>query len=120
MVFDYFVANDHTLFPDQLSLKKFTAEVYNILNKHREIMPLKFQSMLPYMEQQNWLFNYRFHEGLERSLEGLRRRALYITESSTGLKIFHENFEVLQTCYQSFFPELKKYSEAEWRNLLAS
>jgi hypothetical protein len=33
-------------------------------------MPLKFSSMMPYMQQQNWLYNYQFIWGIEKALKG--------------------------------------------------
>jgi hypothetical protein len=40
------------------------------------------------MKSQNWLYNYQFRWGLEKSFGGLVRRASYISESETAFRLF--------------------------------
>lgn len=120
VVFDHFVANDKELFGEQSSLLDFTAEVYAQLKNHYNILPERFQHMLPYMEKHNWLYNYQFESGLQSSLEGLKRRAVYIRESATAFEVFKTNYSVLLSCYKNFFPELKNFSKLFLSNLLDS
>jgi len=66
--------------------------------------------MYPYMKQQNWLYNYRLRSGMEQSFGGLVRRAAYLTESDTAFQLFEEHYDTIAACYQSFFPDVKKFA----------
>jgi acyl carrier protein phosphodiesterase len=120
VLYDHFLANDRSVFNKQRDLSVFTQQVYQQLNGSSTHLPSKFQNMLPYMQSQDWLYNYQFHSGLERSFEGLRRKALYIHETATAMKIFTDHNDELQQLYNAFFPQLRKFSEEQLRNLLAN
>jgi acyl carrier protein phosphodiesterase len=66
--------------------------------------------MFPYMKQQNWLYNYRHREGIEKSFAGVVHRAAYLTESQTAFKLFEDNYHRLQQYYADFFPALQQYA----------
>ena len=112
VVFDYFLATDATIFPTELNLQKLAANTYLILQQNVDVLPFRFQQMLPYMQQQNWLYNYRFYEGIKQSLGGLVRRSTYLTDSATAFAIFKEHQHPLQQCYNQFFPELLSTAKA--------
>src|SRR5690606_34329425 len=63
IVYDHFLAKSDSLFyPDGLYL--FAAETYRVLAQHRDYLPSGFRMLLPHMEQQNWLVNYRITDGV--------------------------------------------------------
>jgi len=109
VVYDHFLANDSNEFASENMLKIFTHQTYIDVENHKSILPEKFAKMLPYMKEQNWLFNYRYKWGIQKSFEGLVRRAAYLTESDTAFTIFENNYAALQQHYAAFFPELKKF-----------
>ena len=111
VVYDYFLANDSKQFPDESALNLFARNTYTSLIKYQPVMPERFAAMLPYMQSQNWLYNYRYAQGIERSFEGLVRRAAYLNESAIAFKIFQQEYQSLQKCYDNFFPELKLLAE---------
>jgi acyl carrier protein phosphodiesterase len=110
IVYDHFLANDKNEFKDEQALQLFCSSTYTSLENNNAQLPLKFQQMLPYMVQQNWLYNYRFREGIERSFGGLVRRAVYLTECVAAFQIFNKHYDALSDCYHSFFPLLKDYA----------
>ena len=109
VVYDHFLACDQEEFSDA-SLMQFSLSTYEILNAYEHIFPDKFRSIYPYMKEYNWLYNYRNRSGIRRSFEGIAYRALYMSEADTAYKLFNENYEALQDCYASFFPELKAFA----------
>lgn len=113
VVYDHFLANDSNQFPQQDSLMNCCQKAYTILETERKILPEKLAIMLPYMKKQNWLYNYQFNWGIEKSFEGLARRAVYLSESAIAFSIFEKNYIELQQCYTDFFPSLKKFA-AQW------
>ncbi|MGZ5218899.1 MAG: acyl carrier protein phosphodiesterase, partial [Chitinophagaceae bacterium] len=83
VVYDYFLANDATVFTES-SLLDFSLQVYTSLEERKQWLPERFAAMFPYMRSQNWLFNYRTRRGTEKSFGGLVRRAVYLAESDTA------------------------------------
>lgn len=118
VVYDHFLAADNTEFNDE-SLKKFTEETYSSIDPFSTVFPEKFASMFPYMKSQNWLYNYQFRWGLEKSFGGLVRRASYISESETAFRLFEENYSTLQECYNAFMPDIKLFAAQKMEEILS-
>jgi len=106
VVYDHFLALDKNEFTDE-SLKAFTVNTYSLLDQYTDHFPEKFRMMYPYMKAHNWLYNYRYRQGIEKSLGGVVRRAKYLTESDTAYVLFTDHYDSLKQLYRLFFPELK-------------
>ena len=106
VIYDHFLALDENEFTDE-NLKAFTTNTYAMLDQFTHLFPEKFSRMYPYMRSQDWLYNYRYRLGIERSLAGVVRRAKYLEESDTAYILFNEHYDRLRNLYQLFFPELK-------------
>lgn len=106
VVYDHFLALDENEFTDD-SLKTFTINTYNLLDQYTSYFPEKFAPMYPYMKTHNWLYNYKHREGIQKSLDGVVRRAKYLTESDTAYQLFNEHYEKLKQSYQQFFPGVR-------------
>jgi acyl carrier protein phosphodiesterase len=116
IVYDHFLANDERYFSDE-SLRVFSENTYNTLQANHQLLPEKFALMLPYMIEYNWLFNYKHLWGIERSFQGLVRRAKYLDTSAAAFEAFTFNYSSLQKCYNSFFPQLKEFAYNYIKNL---
>ena len=117
IVYDHFLALDS----EELSKagwKDFAEEVYEQLTTQQSILPEKFARMLPYMTSQNWLFNYRFTQGIQHSFGGLARRAQYLTDSGAVFALFTEHYNKLEKYYRDFFPDVKKFAQSHLAALL--
>ena len=110
VVFDHFLANDKNQFATDAALDLFCQSTYASLQMDSCELPPKFLQMLPYMHQQNWLYHYKFAEGIEKSFGGLVRRAAYLSDSATAFIIFNEHYDELGECYHLFFPALKTFA----------
>jgi acyl carrier protein phosphodiesterase len=110
VVYDHFLATDENEFTDE-SLKAFTINTYKQLDSFTDHFPEKFSMMFPYMKAQNWLYNYRYVQGTEKSLGGLVRRSQYLTESDTAYRLFIENYDALKKLYMQFFSEIKSMAQ---------
>lgn len=109
VVYDHFLALDENEFTDE-SLRLFTINTYTILDRFTGQFPEKFSMMYPYMKAHNWLYHYRYREGIQKSLGGVVRRSKYLTESDTAYFLFVQHYDSLKQSYQLFFPELKSFS----------
>ena len=109
VLFDHFLANDENEFTEK-KLDDFTSHTYHILSHHTDMFPEKFRNLFPYMKNQNWLYNYRYRWGIEKSLGGLVRRSMYMKESDTAYRLFNEHYLLIETAYRDFFPAVKNLS----------
>lgn len=117
VAYDHFLANDFEQFTDDDSLSEFSQEVYKSMDDYLHVFPERFRQMYPYMKQQNWLYNYRHRQGIERSFAGVVRRSAYLTDHDTAFKLFEDNYDALQTYYADFFPALQKHALETLRSM---
>ncbi len=119
IIYDHFLANDNKEFYDAIALENFAKETYSALEKNQDHFPSVFATLFPFMKTENWLSGYRMVTGIQKSLNGLVRRSLYMQSSDEAYKIFNENYTALQLCYEHFFPEMKEYALQSLGNLRA-
>lgn len=119
IIYDHFLALDDKQFLKNKGIKNFTISTYHKLHNNESYFPERFQKMFPYMESQNWLYGYRFKEGIRKSFGGLVHRAAYMDESETAFEIFNKNYDRLAKHYSAFFPELKEFAFKKMQQLRA-
>lgn len=118
VVYDHFLASDASVFSDD-SLHLLTTNSYRILEMNTVHLPPHFLTVLTYMKAENWLYNYRTREGIQKALRGMVRRAVYISDSTKAIEIFNEHYDELRNCYTSFFPDVKQMAKQKLAALLA-
>jgi acyl carrier protein phosphodiesterase len=118
VVYDHFLANDKDEFADEAALKTFTTKTYSLLQNNSIFFPEQFSLQFSYMKKDDWLYNYRFVPGIEKSFGGLVRRAAYLTESATAGRIFAQHYQSLQDCYSAFFKDVKKMASEHFLQLI--
>lgn len=109
MFYDYFLAKNWDHF-HKTSLPEFAERFYLLLKENEEMLPLKAQRMMPFMEKGNWLVNYGKKEGLHRALSGMARRTSFdsrMDESIVELSKYETEFE---NEFFEFFPALVTFS----------
>lgn len=117
VAYDHFLATDPSHFTDN-SLAQFAAHSYALLQPFSSVFPNKFKAMFPYMQSQNWLYNYRLTYGIERSFQGITRRATYISDFETAFVLFNKHYQEIKGCYDIFFPQLYSFSQTTYQKLL--
>lgn len=118
IVYDHFLANDKTIFKSDQELLSFTQHVYSILQQNATQLPSPFQNILPYMVNQNWLYNYQFKEGIRKSFGGLVRKAAYLNESDIAFTLFNNHYEQIEKLYLEFFIQLQSYASHKFKELI--
>lgn len=116
VLYDHFLATDETQFSSSESLQSFATNVYHVLQQHQTHLPEKFIALLPFMMQQNWLYNYQFTWGIEKSFQGVVRRAKYLSSSKEAYKVFEENYTSLLQYYQVFFTDVKNFAWQQFQS----
>ena len=116
VLYDHFLARDENIFPGQ-SLMEFSTGVYRSLEQQAHLLPPPFRHMFFYMKTENWLLHYKEHAGIQKSLHGLVRRAVYLNESETAFRLFGEHYDFLELCYLEFMTDVKEYAKQEFERL---
>lgn len=106
---DHFLANDPHYFPTAAALQEFSARSYEQLARHAASFPEIFAGYFPHMRDHDWLFNYRNHKGVQRSLKGLQRRAKYIPDTDKAYALFLGHYYQLAQCYEEFIAAIDPY-----------
>jgi acyl carrier protein phosphodiesterase len=117
VAYDHFLANDINEFTDD-SLQSHAIHTYNILIEYNNVLPAAYQSILPYMQSQNWLYNYKTLAGTKSSFGGVVRRASYLYSSNEVFDLFQKHYASLQMCYNAFFPFVKEFSILQFKQLI--
>jgi acyl carrier protein phosphodiesterase len=105
--FDHFLAKHWEDF-SAITLHQFAQETYSLVDENISILPDKTAYMLGFMKNQDWLYNYQFITGIEKTMKGMSRRTeQHMLENSHEFLLkhydeFHQNFF-------SFFPDLQKH-----------
>ena len=114
VVYDYFLANNLNCFSSEIELHDFAKGVYKILENHKAIVPPNFEKVMPSMQANNWLYNYKFDYGVQRSFEGLYRRAKFLTPSDNkAYQSFIANKSVLHEFANSFIKDVIVFVKKE-------
>lgn len=107
---DYFVANDLTLHSLK-GWKEHSLRVYRVLNENEKWLPENFKKMLVKMEHDDWLYNYREDWGIKFSIQNVLNKAKYLDKDIPVFEAFLENKDILQKCYDTFFPDLLNHAK---------
>jgi acyl carrier protein phosphodiesterase len=129
VAYDHFLANDPVAFPPaggaeagaglagaglaalaEAGLGAFAQKTYDQLAAWESVFPERFARLFPYMRSQNWLYQYRFKEGIFNSFAGLSRRAAYMPGPEQACRLFETHYRELDACYREFFPLLKEFA----------
>ncbi len=118
IVYDYCLANDSTQFNTANELFQFSQQTYGLLQPQVAVFPAKFQGLFPYMASQNWLYNYRFAEGIQKSFAGLVHRASFLSDSQTAFNLFMDHEVFFKQQHQLFFNSVKTFATYTMAELL--
>jgi acyl carrier protein phosphodiesterase len=132
VVYDHFLANDPLRFPETeekgepagpqapaaanreetggTGLKVFAQKTYEQLSTRQALMPERFGRLFNYMREQDWLFNYRYKQGIFNAFAGLARRAAYMGSAEQADLLFEQYYTGLEACYADFFPALQDFA----------
>lgn len=109
---DYFLANDLSLNSEK-EWKDHSLKVYRVLNENSQFLPENFKRMLVKMESDDWLYNYREDWGIKFSIQNVLNKAKYLEKDIPVFQAFLDHKEILQKCYDDFFPDLLAHAKAE-------
>ncbi|RBA27642.1 acyl carrier protein phosphodiesterase [Flavobacterium tibetense] len=106
IMYDHFLAKNWNAF-SEISLEKYAASFYELLQKEESLLTERTKNMIPYMIAQNWLVSYSSLEGLETILFQMDYRTknrVNMPKAMEELKQFETEFE---SEFFAFFEELQ-------------
>ena len=112
-LYDHYLANDPKHFSSQEVLKQFSTDTYNKLETQSAYFPASFTSYFSYMKEHDWLYNYRTLQGMQRSLQGLARRATHMPPPDKAYEIFVTYYYQLAQCYYEFIDDVITFAKFE-------
>ncbi len=118
VVYDHFLATNNTILKEEEWLA-FTKTSYELLADQSIHFPEKFASMFPYMQSQNWLFNYRYIWGIENSFGGLVRRAKYLDSSEEAFVALNNNYAQIEALSAIFIADVQVFTSNQFQGLIS-
>jgi acyl carrier protein phosphodiesterase len=112
ILYDHFLAANWVEY-SEIPLKEYTEDFYKLLKDNYEVLPKPVQKFLPYMVADNWLYNYREIEGIEKILFQMNRRIKYRAKMHLAVEELREFYEEFENEFRMFFEELRTYVKSE-------
>ena len=107
MFYDHLLAAEWTVYHN-LALPVFSEHTYNVLKRHRALLPQKSNYILEHMSARNWLTGYATLEGLQRALEGMWKRAAFASKMNLAVHDLEKDYPLYLEEFNRFFPDLVK------------
>lgn len=114
LTFDHFLAKNWSEYSSS-ELPVFIKETYELLTRHRSMLPDKLQAFLPRMIDEDWLGSYRELEGIGETMNRISRRLnrRFRRENTLAgaVEEVESNYAELEKNFSSFFPEVIAFVE---------
>ena len=107
--YDYLLAKRWSEYSNQ-DLEQFTLKAYEVINEFHHVLPEKAAFMFRYMERDNWLYNYRKIEGIDRALTGMSKRTIKGSKMELAAEYLRQDEELYLAEFDTFFPELETHT----------
>lgn len=112
VLYDYVLARNWTSYSD-ITLDVFTSRMYEILQRHKHIMPSYLEERLPAMIASDWLVHYGTEEGLRFTFDRMKLRSSNPHFFDNAVDSLLKDYELYETEFNAFFPDaivhLKKF-----------
>ncbi|AUD06394.1 acyl carrier protein phosphodiesterase [Spirosoma pollinicola] len=106
--FDHFLAANFMQLTGE-SLTEFVQNFYRTLQENQNRLPPGAARMTDYMIRQDWLTNYQFTEGVDRSLKGVARRTAFPSGLDTAILDLERYYDEIGMHFTEFWPTLVEH-----------
>jgi len=117
--FDHFLALHFQELTSE-PLVEFVPDFYQTLQDNIARLPPLAARMADYMIRQDWLTNYQFIEGIDRSLKGVSRRTAYPSGLDTAIEDLELYYDEISKHFTSFWPQLVSHCQQTRLTLLTN
>ena len=106
MIYDHFLCKNWNNYSTE-KLNDFVNNFYAALHENYSILTDKTKHLLPYMEQDNWLYNYQFIDKLEVILAQMDYRTKYKSNMRNSIKELEEYYSEFEKEFTLFFEDIR-------------
>jgi len=114
--YDHFLAKNWAKY-HKLKLIEYTKNFYTLLNNNISILPPKVTKLLPYIIKENWLLNYAYLKGVEKTLAGMNKRTQLKSHMNLAITDLKLNYDDFESDFTSFFKNLLTFSDSKIKEL---
>lgn len=114
--YDHFLAKNWSTY-DHRPLEDFVASFYSLLETNKSILPEKTVTLMPYMISDNWIYNYRHLEGVQKVFEGMNRRTKNRVQMNKAVIDLELHYDTFEAEFTSFFKELITFSKLKYNSI---
>ncbi|NJB81576.1 acyl carrier protein phosphodiesterase [Wenyingzhuangia aestuarii] len=109
IIYDHFLAKNWEQY-SSTPLNLFSQEVYALLHENFDILPDRAKHLLPYMSDQDWLYNYRTTDAITSVLHNMNVRTKGLSKMDEAIVDLTENYTIFEQDFTAFFEELRIFS----------
>lgn len=113
--YDHFLAKNWNKFHNT-DLLEYTLNFYELLKRKKHLLPEKIIYMMPFIIEQNWLYNYKHLEGIENVLIGMNRRTQGKSNMHLSIKELNAHYNTFENEFFIFFKDVLLYSKEILKN----
>jgi len=110
--YDHFLAAAWNRYSDE-SLNEYVLKMYDLIEEHKSILPLKSLLFKEYMVKYNVLNAYSHLQGIDRVLQGMSRRTTFVSNMQYAINDLKEHYQLFENEFHAFFPELQQYVKTQ-------
>ncbi|MGG7035677.1 MAG: ACP phosphodiesterase [Flavobacterium sp.] len=110
--YDHFLAKNWTKYSDE-PLDVFVDNFYSSLKTNYDLLSERTKEIMPYMIEQNWLYNYRTTEGIARILIQMDNRIQNSSNMRFSIEDLLEFYNEFEEEFSAFFEELITFSKSK-------
>jgi|688.fasta_scaffold415584_1 acyl carrier protein phosphodiesterase len=110
VIYDHFLGNNWNKFSKE-ELSSFSIRSYNDMENRIHHAPEKFKNIFPFMQEHNWFMLYASKEGIHETIQRLSHRSKQFIWDKETVEIFELHYQVLETQFLAFFPQLVEHSQ---------
>ncbi|WP_081209973.1 acyl carrier protein phosphodiesterase [Salegentibacter sediminis] len=114
--YDHFLAANWKKFSEE-SLSSYTYKFYDLLKENWAFLPSRVQNFYPFMVEDDWFFQYRSLEGVERILAQMSRRTSFTSQLHHSVKDLRLHYQDFENEFEEFFPDLVDFTQKEINQL---
>jgi acyl carrier protein phosphodiesterase len=112
ILYDHFLAKNWEKYSD-IPLDVYIDDFYECLKEHFDILPERFQKLMPFMIADNWLLSYAEVDGIQRVLNGMNKRTKNKSGMNLATKELKEFYSEFEDEFTRFFEELIETSNTK-------
>jgi len=110
MFYDHFLAKNWSMYSD-IPLATFTHQFYENLHVHYDELNDKTKRLIPYMTENDWLYNYQYIDYLEKILHQMDKRFSVPSNMDLSIEDLQKHYAEFEEEFTIFFAELSQFAK---------